>query len=142
MNTDTPASDDVPDLVTHLDPRNCGVTIQLGETAAREINALHRSRVEVLLKREREIRSILGMAYLHASARLSRIHSILGVPKNKRGRKVSGRPPKAFDGDYQRLRRERLKALGRCTICTQPNPDKAYVNCEGCRSKARKRRFI
>ena len=89
-----------------------------------------------------EIRRILGMAYLHASARLSRIHSILGVPKNKRGRKASGRPPKAFDADYQRLRRERLKALGRCTICTQPNPNKAFVNCEGCRKKHRKRRFI
>lgn len=42
MNTD------IPDLVTHLDPRSCGMTIQLGEQAAREINDLHRRRVAEL----------------------------------------------------------------------------------------------
>jgi hypothetical protein len=47
MNTD------IPDLVTHLDPRSCGMTIQLGEQAAREINDLHRRRVAEMLKRER-----------------------------------------------------------------------------------------
>jgi hypothetical protein len=47
MNTD------IPDLVTHLDPRSCGMTIQLGEQAAREINDIHRRRVAEMLKRER-----------------------------------------------------------------------------------------
>ena len=47
MNTD------IPDLVTHLDPRSCGMTIQLGEQAAREINDLHRRRVAEMPKRER-----------------------------------------------------------------------------------------
>ena len=50
----TPAPDDIPDLVTHLDPRSCGMTIQIGEQAAREINGLHRRRVAEMLKRERD----------------------------------------------------------------------------------------
>jgi hypothetical protein len=88
-----------------------------------------------------KIKAILGMAHLHAAARLSLIHAALGVPKNKRGRKPSGQPPKAFDAEYQRNRRLKLKAMNRCTKCSQPNdrPGKSY--CAACAAKNSPKRF-
>jgi hypothetical protein len=89
-----------------------------------------------------QIRNILAMAHLHASARLSLIHAALGVPKNKRGRKPTGQPPKNFDAEYQRQRREDLKALGRCTRCKNPNdrhPRKTI--CTACQKNSSLKRF-
>lgn len=89
-----------------------------------------------------QIRAILAMAHLHASARLSLIHAALGVPKNKRGRKPTGQPPKNFDAEYQRQRREKLKALGRCTRCGEPNdrhPGRSI--CTTCATKDSPKRF-
>lgn len=89
-----------------------------------------------------QIRAILAMAHLHASARLSLIHAALGVPKNKRGRKPTGKPPKNFNAEYQRQRREKLKASGRCTRCGGPNdrhPDRSL--CASCATKDSPKRF-
>ena len=88
-----------------------------------------------------QIRNILAMAHLHASARLSLIHETLNVPKNKRGRKPTGQPPKNFDADYQRQRRERLKAEGKCSRCGTARKEAGFANCEECRKKDRRRRF-
>jgi hypothetical protein len=88
------------------------------------------------------IKSILAMAHLHASARLSLIHAALGVPKNKRGRKPTGQPPKNFDAEYQRQRRLKLKGMGRCTRCGEPNdrhPDRSI--CTPCATKDSPKRF-
>lgn len=54
MNTPT-----IPDLVTHLDPRNCGLTVQLSEQAAVEINARHRER---MAEREEQLAQALNRA--------------------------------------------------------------------------------
>jgi len=89
-----------------------------------------------------QIRNILAMAHLHASARLSLIHAALGVPKNKRGRKSTGQPPKNFDAEYQRQRRLKLKDMGRCTRCSQPNdrhPKRSI--CTPCATKDSPKRF-
>lgn len=52
----------IPDLVTHLDPRNCGLTIQLGVKAAAEINDKFRERmVEALAACRPQFRPIAEM---------------------------------------------------------------------------------
>lgn len=52
----------IPDLVTHLDPRNCGLTIQLGVKAAAEINDKFRERmVEALAACRPQLRPIAEM---------------------------------------------------------------------------------
>lgn len=52
----------IPDLVTHLDPRNCGLTVQLGVKAAEEINAKFRERMaEALAACRPQLRPIAEM---------------------------------------------------------------------------------
>lgn len=51
-----------PDLVTHRDPRNVGMTIQLGKQAADEINQLHRERVAVMAAEIEAMREVVAAA--------------------------------------------------------------------------------
>lgn len=52
-----------PDLVTHLDPRNVGMTIQLGKQAADEINQLHRERVATMAAEIEAMREAIISSY-------------------------------------------------------------------------------
>lgn len=56
-----------PDLVTHLDPRNVGMTIQLGKQAADEINRLHRDRVATMVAEIEAMREAIMETASHLS---------------------------------------------------------------------------
>lgn len=85
-----------------------------------------------------QIRAILTQAHLAAHERLAKIHGLLDVPKNKRGRKKGGSNRKNWSSDYQRERRLRLKALGRCTLCGQPNDRHPKTVCTKCSNKRKR----
>lgn len=53
-----------PDLVTHLDPRSVGMTIQLSKQAADEINRLHRERVATMAAEIEAMKVAIREAYL------------------------------------------------------------------------------
>jgi hypothetical protein len=85
------------------------------------------------------VREILTQSHLAAHVRLAQIHAILGVPLNKRGRKRGGsNSRKNWSSDYQRARRERLKAARRCTLCGQPNDRHLKTICTKCANKRKR----
>jgi len=82
-----------------------------------------------------QIRAILAMAHLHASARLSLIHAALGVPKNKRGRKQQPGGRKERPESYYRDRYQKLKEQGLCTHCGNANDRLPLTKCTACNNR-------
>jgi uncharacterized protein with PIN domain len=61
------------------------------------------------------------------------LRNYLGLPKNRKGRKPKTAEYKARRvSDYNRERYHRLKTEGRCTTCTQPNPNAPRSRCLDC----------